>query len=199
MKTIYLFLLASILIGCNKPKETVVVKAKTPTQKAISKDSIMPAKTDTIVLKDINNDNISDTAFVYTPPTLASFDDKGNIEYEMGCVDNKCFNKITFSCKLPEIVFEESVWGKLENAGDLNGDGISELLFAPDWFTSSLGHLYLYSFSNGKWEIVTSIKHRRDDEPILPNLIKSKGKYYLHGVDFYNDDEPYQIEIKFKK
>ena len=81
----------------------------------------------------------------------------------------------------------------------LTQHGISELLFAPDWFTSSLGHLYLYSFRNGKWEIIASAQHRRDDEPLLPNLIKSKRKYYLRGADFYNDDKPYQTQIKFKK
>lgn len=163
------------------------------------KDSVFPAMTDTILLKDINNDRMPDTAFVYTPPTLGSVDEKGNVEYQIGCVDNNCYNKITFSCGLPEIRIEDTVWGAIENAGDLNGDGISELLFEPGWFTSSMGHLYLYSFKNGKWEINTSVTHRTNGEPLLPNLIKKGRHYYLRGIIFTEDDKPYNERIKFRK
>ena len=194
-------LFALLIIGCNQPKEQAAVKPKTAAvAKTIAKDSLLPAIIDTIVLKDINNDKISDTAFIYTPPTLATFDETGKIEFEMGCANNNCFNKITFSCALPEIVFKESVWGRIENAGDLNGDGISELLFAPDWFLSSMGHLYLYTLSNGKWEINTSVEYRRNDEPLHPHLVRKGKKYYLRGTDLSDgEDRRYEVQIKFKQ
>jgi hypothetical protein len=197
-----IILLAFLILGCNQPKDKTLVK--TPAQdvkKTVAKDSLQPAIIDTIVLKDINSDKIPDTAFVYTPPTLASFDEKGNIEFEMGCADNNCFNKITFSCALPEIVFKESVWGAVENAGDLDGDGIAELLFVPGWFTSSMTKLYLYTYKKGKWEINTTVEYRRGDEPFKPNPVVRKGsKYYLRGVDLSDgEDKPYEVPIKFRK
>ncbi|HMI06212.1 MAG TPA: hypothetical protein VK528_01600 [Flavobacterium sp.] len=189
-----------LLLCCNKPKDNAPIKAPVSVAKTIAtKDSLFSATTDTIILKDINSDKINDTAFVYTPPTLAVLDAKGNVEFGVGCPDNHCYNKITFSCKLPEIAFEESVWGALENAGDLNGDGISELLFMPGWFTSSLTKLYLYSLKNGKWEIITSVEYRRNDAPLTPNLIQKGKKYFLRGVDLSDgDDRPVEVQIKFK-
>ncbi|MFT3793104.1 hypothetical protein [Flavobacterium sp.] len=192
----YWFLIGLMFVfGCQQSKK---IDNKNPTV-STAKDSLLAAQTDTIALGDLNNDKIADTAFIYTPPTMASFDAKGKIQYQFGCLDNHCFNRIAFSCKLPEITSENSVWGRIENAGDLNNDGISELLFVPGWFTSSMAHLFLYSLQNGKWETVAKVDYRNNDGPLLPNLIQSDGKYYLRGVDFSDDDAPYQTEIHFKK
>lgn len=160
---------------------------------------VEPEYRDTVLLQDMNNDGTGDTAFVITPPTLAYIDDQGTIHYEFGCVGGDCTNTISFSCKAPELVFENSVWGTVENAGDLNGDGMNELIFCPGWFTSSMAHLHVYTLRNGKWEQVASVNHRRDygEGTLRSHLVKSGKRYYLKGVRFDGEDTPYQEEVKF--
>ena len=188
-----------LMIGCNEQQKETVKTKSAAVKKTAAKDSLMPAVIDTIVLKDINNDKISDTAFVYTPPTMASLDENGKVEFAMGCAGQDCFNKIAFSCALPEIVFKESVWGWIENAGDLDGDGLSELLFVPGWFSSSLTRLYLYTYKNGQWEISTSVAYRRSEELLKGNLIRKDKKYYLRGVDLSDgEDRSYEVPIKLR-
>jgi hypothetical protein len=204
MKIRFLFLLSPLFASCFWPESKSVRVASsdltTVYETVAQKDSLIPATIDTIALHDINSDKVDDTAFVYTPPTFASYDRTGNLNFQMGCENNNCFNKVTFSCALPEIVFEESVWGFVENAGDLDGDGICELLFANDWFVGSVRSLYLYSYRNGKWKIITRVRYRSSDEPLKSALIKKGRKYYLRGIELADGDEtPYEVLIQFKK
>ena len=129
----YILLLFSLLLfaGCT-PKSK-----KKPIHSKIPKEVIVPQSCDTIVLQDINNDRIIDTAFVLTPATIEVRDKNGDLEYVSNCVDNNCFNSIRFSCGLPELFYKDSVWGRVENIGDLNKDGICELIFCPSWFSPS--------------------------------------------------------------
>ena len=157
-------------------------------------------KNDTITLGDINNDKISDTAFIYTPPTIKHLDDNGELFYHFGCVDNNCFNKITFSCKIPEIYFDNSVWGYIENIGDLNNDGYNELIFSPGWFSSCWGQLYIYNFDGNKWTKATNVSYRRcEEESLKSHIVKIKKKYFLKGIELVDgDDKEYKLEIKLK-
>lgn len=170
--------------------------AKTDTVKEIIEAEI----TDTIALGDINNDKIEDTAFIYTPPTIKHLNDSGELLYQFGCVDNNCFNKISFSCKIPEINFDNSVWGYVENIGDLNNDGYNELIFSPRWFTSCWGRLYIYSFNGDKWNKTTNVLYRRcEDESLKSHILKIRNKYFLKGIEFVDgDDKEYKLEIKLK-
>jgi len=200
MKTKLLLFLPLALLGLSRLPNQASVGTFTIPQTTAVKDSLVPATIDTIALQDINNDKIADTAFVYTPPTLATYDKKGIMEFQMGCENNNCFNKVSFSCALPEIVFEESVWGYVENAGDLNGDGISELLFNNDWFVGSVKSLYLYSYQKGKWKIIAQVRYRTGDDPLKSSLVKKGRKYYLRGIDVSDGEEqPHEVLINFKK
>lgn len=159
---------------------------------------IQPAVTDTFLLGDVNNDKIADTAFVFTPPTIAALDEQGDIVYAFGCKDADCYNQVTFSAGLPAFRFEESVWGLVENAGDLDQDGYCELLFCPGWFIGSIGSLYLYSLKNGEWKQITRVSIWLEDETALKDLvIQKKHKCYLKGFRFLDGEKtPYQVEIK---
>ncbi len=160
---------------------------------------VEPEYRDTVLVQDLNNDGVNDTAFVITPPTLASIDEQGTIHFEMGCLNGDCHNTITFSCDLPELFFDNSVWGTVENAGDLNGDGMNELIFCPGWFTSSMTHLYVYTLRDGKWKQVASVNHRRDygETTLQSHIVKSGKRYYLKGIRFDGEDTPYREEVKF--
>ncbi len=141
---------------------------------------------DTIVLGDINGDRVIDTAYVYTPPVLSTYDEDNKLVYTFGCKDDKCYNRVTFSCNLPDLVFEESVWGKVAAVDDIDGDSIKELLFNTGWFIGSTTGLYLYHFNGKEWEVVERVTMRGwlgDEDFSLSNVFYKKGKkYYLKGI-----------------
>ena len=188
----YFFLILLLSTGCNK--ETAVHTINTAPDTLISFDSanndrvIEPAQWDTIACGDLNTDGIADTAFVYTPPTIKQADIHGTLESYFEC-DTVCFNRITFSCNLPEIIFNRSVWGQIENIGDLNNDGINELIFCPLWFHSCRGQLYVYSLKNNQWKIVAQVAANRcEDTPLKDHIIKIKKSYFLTGEKFEDGD-----------
>lgn len=153
-----------------------------------------PERNDTIFLGDINGDFILDSAFVYTPPTLSTLDSNGNVAYTLGCVNDSCYNKVKFSCHLPDILIENSVWGRIESIEDINNDGYKEMLFSTNWFTTTKSTLFLYSFSGYKWIIIEKVSIRSSDEDISLKyyFIKSKKGCFLKGITQKDGDE---IEI----
>jgi hypothetical protein len=181
------------------PKEQAASEADT----VVLHDELQPAYTDTILVGDLNGDHISDTAFMYTPPTIASVDQQGVIHFSNDCVDSDCYNKVTFSVAMPVLKHKMSVWGALESAGDLDNDGFAELLFNSGWFTSSWTHLYLYSLKNGQWKKIAEVTNRRDGDEhmgsIRKQLIRRNGNYYLKGTRFIDgDDKPYTVKIPLR-
>lgn len=134
-----------------------------------------PAVTDKFEIGDINNDSITDTAFVYTPPVI--WGGGGN-----------CCNTIRFSASLPGFTHDGSVWGSIESVGDLDKDGVAELLFSPGWFQSNNFTVYLYTLKEGKWKIIAKAHSRRD---VLGKLKKKvvfiNGYYYLRAIEFDAD------------
>lgn len=202
-------LLLFIAIGCkeNAIKKTVLIKNDTISKKipnpkindTISREIIDPELNDTIKLGDINGDLIIDTAFVYTPPTLTTLNSDGNVAYTMGCVNNNCYNRIKFSCKLPDITIEESVWGKIEKIADLNNDGINEILFSTEWFTTTKSHLMLYSFNKNKWKLIATVAIRYiEGKPLKSHFVKTKHGNFLKGIEQVDGDEVEILkEIKF--
>jgi hypothetical protein len=144
---------------------------------------------------------VKDTAFVYTPPTLDTLDEDGNLGFTFGCVDNNCFNEIKFSCHLPPIRLESSVWAKVASAGDLNHDGIDELLVGRAWFIGSYSSLYLYSYIDHLWQVLARVDYSVDDEDLKKHILKIGGNYYLEGFNLQVDDpdwRPYKKQIRFK-
>lgn len=148
------------------------------------------AQIDTIILGDIDNDNKLDSAFIYTPPTILEIDKNGDTLFTMGCKDNNCFNKITFSSKIPKINIENSVWGQLESIDDINEDEVKEILFATNWFTTTRSNLYLFSLKNGKWNQLAKVSFRnRENSSLKKQFLKKNHKYYLIGTKLNDGDE----------
>lgn len=209
MKNHFIFSLLLVVIYACSPKTEIASKSipthakkkdTTKTDTIKETEEIEAADIDTVLLGDINHDKIKDTAFVYTPPTFKYLNEKGEVMYSHGCLDNTCYNKISFSCKMSEIYYEDSVWGSIENIGDLNNDGYNELIFSPGWFTSCWGALYIYNFDGNKWKQSTTVSYRRCDEGSLKShVVKIKNNYYLKGLTFEDgDDKEYKVKIKLK-
>lgn len=164
-------------------------------------DEPVASTINTELLGDLNNDKVADTAFIYTPPTIKSVNNKTKSEYYFGCADENCFNKVQFSCAVPDLFVLNSVWGDVANAGDLNNDGMCELIFSPSWFTSSWSSLYVYTLKNNQWVRISAVSYRIwDEKPLISHIEKSNGKIYLTGMKFSEEageDIAYKSEIKF--
>jgi hypothetical protein len=73
----------------------------------------------------------------------------------------------------------------LANAGDLDDDGMCELYFVPDWFTSNWTGLNIYSLKQNKWILLGQGSIRRDAPemesdlytPYEKRIIKHKGYF----------------------
>lgn len=125
-------------------------------------------ETTAIPLGDINNDHIPDTAFVKSPKWLNEDDGYG---------DPKYYNiDISFSCKLPSIHNKDVVSAVIENIGDIDKDGYSEIIIIPSWFIGCHGVIEVYSMKNGNWKNLGFAKRNICGDGSYRQYIKSAGK-----------------------
>lgn len=204
MKATYCLLMISFLFtGCYRPtentnaKDTLKVK-DTQVFKSNYTQEIQPASWDTVPCGDLNADKILDTAFVYTPQTIRNLNEKGEAMGSDQLADSLSYNRVRFSCALPEMKFYRSVWGEIANVGDLNKDGTCELLFRPGWFWSCWGRVYLCSLKDGAWTLPMEVRANIcTDDPLKSRLIKKGKKYYVVGEKFEDGDQfSYQVPVK---
>ncbi|MBK7139953.1 MAG: hypothetical protein IPH74_13450 [Bacteroidetes bacterium] len=82
------------------------------------------------------------------------------------------------------------------DAGDLNEDGISELLYVPDWISSCWGSLFVYSLQDNKWIVAGSVAVYTCEEIDYHKRLKKidKEKFELVGQD-WNDDQTELIDV----
>ncbi len=148
---------------------------------------IVSSEWEPFVLGDINNDNIIDTAFVFTPAYFASIDTTISSEPILdSCINQQYFNRVRFSCKLPELYIENSIWGFIECIDDLDSDGINEIIFQSNWYIGSRVMIYIYSFHNGAWSILA--KNRRYQEESYRNSItKINKRKFKFNIEYFNN------------
>lgn len=155
-----------------------------------SAEIVVPATADTILLSDLDLDGNTDTAFVYNEAWKIVLDDEGDTSYTTGYDDRDYDNIVTLSGGFPGFTVENSIWGSVENAGDLDLDGTGELLFCTSWFTGSSQRLYLYRFHNDAWQQVCFVRIRIDGGESLRSHVVRKGKdVYLRGTKWEDGDE----------
>jgi hypothetical protein len=184
------------LISCQENADTSQVIPKT-TDAVIDSTRFMTSDEvesyiypiDTVVLGDINSDKISDTVFINEPSI---------IEEEMTCRDDVCKTQFIFSGgKIPSFGREQALGGVIGNAGDLDDDGICEIYFVPDWFTSSWTAFVIYRLSNNEWKEIANASVRREDwvdekdKLYLPyqKRIAKHNKEYFELIENVMDDE----------
>ncbi len=117
-----------------------------------SKWTLQPGNWEAFPLGDINKDRKQDTAFVFTPAYWEEYDSNGSIFGS--CENDSCYNRIRFSTRFPEIYEGMSLWGQVEAIGDLNGDGIKEIIVQKSWWIGSHVTIHVYSFLKGKWKLL---------------------------------------------
>lgn len=132
---------------------------------------------DTVVLQDINGDKINDTVFINEPSI---------IEAELSCRDEVCNTKFVFAnSSIPSFSHEQALGGELANAGDLDDDGVCELYFVPDWFTSNWTGLNIYSLKQNKWISFGQGSIRRDAPEMESDLYTPYGKRIIKHKGYF--------------
>ncbi len=118
----------------------------------------------------------------------------------MNCEDETCTTFFEFKDEVyPSFSHTQALGGAVDNAGDLDNDGVCELYFVPDWFTSNWTGLNVYSLKNNKWKKIAHGSIRRSDIGETDSLylsyekriIKHNEKYFelLENVMDENGDE----------
>ncbi|MBK9353954.1 MAG: hypothetical protein IPN09_08300 [Bacteroidetes bacterium] len=149
--------------------------------------------TDTFKVGDLDNDGQPNLVFMKKPITEGFVDpDEGMTECSGGC--NVIF---TFDAKIPSFTHQTSIGGMVMDAGDLNEDGISELLYAPDWISSCWGSLFVYSLQDNKWIVAGSVAVYTCEENDYHKRLKKidKEKFELVGQD-WNEEQTELIDVK---
>lgn len=130
------------------------------------------------IIEDLKDKTKTLSITIFTPKT----DDE-----TMTCTDSTCTTFFKFANDAyPGFSHKQALGGAIENAGDLDNDGICELYFVPDWFTSNWTGLNIYSLKNNTWKKIASGSIRRQDGmendslylPYDQRIIKHTKKYF---------------------
>ena len=104
-----------VLASCNSPHQensariNEIAASDTLNSKVEGREVIEPMSIDTVLIGDMNSDGIQDTAFILTPPVIKHLDSNGGLQFYSDCVNGDCYNKISFSCGLPNIFDKNSI------------------------------------------------------------------------------------------
>lgn len=189
-------MLMVLLSACNTSNQensariNEIAASDTLNSKVEGREVIEPMSIDTVLIGDMNSDGIQDTAFILTPPVIKHLDINGGLQFYSDCVNGDCYNRISFSCGLPDIYDDNSIWGSVDNLGDLNNDGFSELIFSPSWFIGCRGPLFVYCYNGKDWNVAGRVDYYRCNDDVLSTHVrKVKGKCFLFGITNEDGEE----------
>ncbi len=98
---------------------------------------------------DFNGDGKTETCYLQKPKFTEPEE-----ETMPECIGEcTCFIKFSDS-NIPAIKIEKCIGGTPEILGDLDGNGTTEIGITPDWWTSCWRSYYVYTFANGKWQLL---------------------------------------------
>lgn len=136
---------------------------------------------DTIVIGDINNDKIIDTAFVKG----ASYPDENSDSWD--CID--CNTEISFSNGLPTIYCGNAIGAQVCNIGDIDEDGHAVIMIVPWWFVGCWGQLHFQTLKNNNWQEFERARVRIcEDEDLSLRVKKIRKKKFTVIEDMPNED-----------
>ena len=180
------FLAIAVLAACQstvKTEEKVEVKIDSPKAKIVF--DVAKQSVDTILLA------VNDTAFVVKNKAIKD---------DMGDKQKEYIINVFFSNARPQLTYKNAIGADLALAGDLNGDGVQELLLRPDWFSSCWASVNLFSLKGNSWKLVkTGSMYFCSDEYPLPKRVVKTAKGYGLLTDSLADDKFIVLkkEIKF--
>lgn len=169
MNKIWIYFLAiAVLTACKgkvKTEEKTEVKIDSPKLK-IDVDTTKQ-DIDTVLLA------ATDTAFVVKDKLIK--DDMGDKREEY------IINVFFSNTKFPKLTYKSAIGADLALAGDLNGDGLPELLLRPDWFSSCWASINLFSLKGNTWKLIKkgSMYFCSDEYPLPKRVVKTETGYGL--------------------
>jgi hypothetical protein len=175
-------------ISCEKKESLLIAKNFSKVEKV--SDTIQ--QIDTVLLGDLNSDAIKDTVFVFYPKMV-----NGNPkdQYDGDCLNNICDVTFKFSNNLPEFKYGDAIGSGIDSIGDVNKDGISELVIYPYWFIGCWGKMHFYTYKNNSWNKFGEARTDICDDSIYKNRIKIVSKNKISVLEKFNiDGDP-----KFKR
>lgn len=150
-----------------------------------------------LTISDLRDEKKNIKVTIYTP--------KSNDE-DLSCKDSTCTTYFKFeNDEYPSFSHEQALGGYLANVGDLNEDGVCELCFVPDWFTSNWTGLNIYSLKENKWVLLGQGSVRRDVPemenelytPYEKRIIKRKGYFEILENVMNEDGDEKLVPKKF--
>ena len=143
---------------------------------------------------DVNGDGIKEYMWIVEPELSEK-----ELECKGPCDSYaKCSNP-----KIPILKIEQCLGGKIENLGDLNGDGGDEIGLYPDWFTSTWHAYRVWSLQNSTW--IFPIKpftvwydHLKPGRTLIRKDLKRKGYVIIRESDHDSDLMPKVIKKSVK-
>jgi hypothetical protein len=135
-----------------------------------NRKGVTASEIEKIAIGDINNDKVVDTVYIKMP----KFSDN---EQWGDCRNGGCEVTISFSCGLPNIELDNAVSAGIENIGDIDKDGISEIIIVPGWIVGCWGQFRFLSLKNKQWKEIGRAKRNTCAEESYSTCIKNiKGK-----------------------
>lgn len=143
---------------------------------------------------DVNGDGIKEYMWVVAPELSEK-----ELECKGPCDSYaRCSNP-----KIPTLKIEQCLGGKIENLGDLNGDGGDEIGLYPDWFTSTWHAYRVWSLHHSSWIIpikpfMVWYDHLQPGRILIRKDSKKKGYVLIKESDHDADLMPIVIEKSIK-
>jgi hypothetical protein len=177
----FLVLILLYFISCEK-KESLWIADNLPKIEKVS-DTIQ--QIDTVLLGDLNSDKIMDTVFVFYPKMV-----NGNPkdQYDGDCLNNVCDVTFKFSNHLSEFKYGDAIGSGIDTIGDVNKDGISELVIYPYWIIGCWGKMHFYTYKNNSWNKFGEARTYICDDSIYKSRIKIVSKNKISVLEKFNID-----------
>ncbi|MFM2228883.1 MAG: hypothetical protein RL607_141 [Bacteroidota bacterium] len=145
-----------------------------------------------VILGDMNNDTSIDTAFVKMPK-YTDEENWGN------CKDGGCEVEISFSYTNSKIQLSNAVDAGIEAIGDINKDGIQELIVVPGWTIGCWGQYRFFTVKDNQWlEFGRAHRYICDEEPYVNCIVKRTSKTLVVMEDVIKNGDQIKQKKKIK-
>lgn len=180
-----IYIVLVILVSC-KVRNSIIINN--------NQHSISKIKTDNrnFIIGDINNDKVSDTAYVNYKINI----DTNDIE----CEEADCLINIKFNKNIPDLKFNDSKGIVIKETNDLDNDGTTEIIVFSRTNQGWCNDVSVWSLKNNSWIMLAKTKAFITEEKDFDNrIIKIDNNHFLIGQNPFEEDiDGNFIEVKIK-